>query len=263
MTLHYDRLGHGPHTLLAFHGVCQTGRGCFLPFVAYLSDYYTIYAFDLVHHGKSVQNDEPFSDHDVVTKAGLTVYLRDFLVENRIGRFDVVGFSIGGRFALATAEAFPSQLDRLLLIAPDGVVEHPLYRLATRYGPTRWLYRTIIHQPEPLFALADLGQKVGLIPKSTVNFTRYMLATPESRQVIYRSWVSFRKLSFAMPALYATLRAERVRVWLFMGKHDAALPVEKLKSFADLLPREQCIILEASHARLVERTAHYLLEVLK
>jgi pimeloyl-ACP methyl ester carboxylesterase len=261
--LHYERLGHGPHILLAFHGVCQTGRECFLPFANYLGTYYTLYAFDLFHHGKSADGDRAFSERDAVTKGLWKNLLQDFLNENNIQRFDVAGFSIGGRFALATAEAFPGKIDRLLLIAPDGVVEHPLYQIATRFGPTRWLYRKIIHRPQPLFSVADLCQKAGLVPQSTVRFVRHILASPHNRRVIYRSWVGFRKLSFSMPALYSSLQAYQVTVWLFAGKYDSVLPPARLKALSDLLPRGQLVILETGHTQLVEKTALHLSRTLK
>ena len=46
--------------------------------------------------------------------------IREFLRKENISRFDVAGFSMGGRFALATLEAFPEKIGNVFLIAPDG-----------------------------------------------------------------------------------------------------------------------------------------------
>ncbi|WP_373514936.1 alpha/beta fold hydrolase [Persicitalea sp.] len=257
MNLHYDILGHGPHVLLAFHGVGQTGRRCYEPFAWHLSDYYTIYAFDLFHHGQSsgLNGTDEFSDADVLTKVLWKKLIQNFIQEKKITRFDVVGFSLGGRYALATAEAFPELLNRLILIAPDGVVDHPLFGLATRFPPTRRLYRRLSDNPQPLFAAADLAHRARLLPERMVSFVRYAMGTPEQRRRIYRSWVSLRALSFNIVKLYALWQENGVEVWLFVGKYDPVIVPAKMKVLSRRLPAGHFVILESGHGGLVEKTA--------
>lgn len=230
-----------------------------------LGDHFTLYTFDLFHHGKSagVLGKDSFQSKDVVNKDAWRTYLLDFLQKEKITRFDVAGFSMGGRFALATAEAVPESINNLILMAPDGVVEHPLYHFATRFPPARWLYRRIVHYPAPLFAIADLSHKAGLLPKSMVRFVRHMLATPQSRRTIYRSWVSFRTLQFSLPDLYKILVAHQIKTWLFVGRYDPLLPPDSVSILSELLPSEQFIVLETGHTRLVEKTAKYIKNHLK
>ena len=108
LTLHYDRLGQGPRILLAFHGAGQTGQECFQSFADHLGSYYTVYAFDLFFHGQSLglYGTDNFSDRDVVDKHSWELFIQTFLDEKQIDQFDVAGFSLGGRFALATTECF-------------------------------------------------------------------------------------------------------------------------------------------------------------
>jgi pimeloyl-ACP methyl ester carboxylesterase len=263
--LHYDRLGQGPHILLAFHGIGQTGHECYQPFVELLGDHYTIYAFDLFHHGKSmgVSGNDSFNSQDVVGKDLWRTMLLNFLNQEKITQFDVAGFSMGGRFALATAEATPEYINNIFLMAPDGVVEHPLYHLATRFPPARWIYHQITRYPAPLFTVAHLAQKTGLLPKNMLRFIRHILATPQSRRVIYRSWVSFRTLEFSIPKLYKALLANQINTWLFVGKYDPLLPPEKVNILSERLPADHYIILETGHTRLVEKTVTYLKKYLK
>lgn len=260
LKLHYDILGRGPNILLAFHGAGQTGASCFQPFVKYLGEYYTIYAFDLFFHGQSkgLNGGDDFSDDDVLTKALWEKVVQDFLATHAISRFDVAGFSLGGRYALATVEAFPSRIDRLILMAPDGVVEHPLYVLATRFAPARWVFRQLVRNPEPLFAVAELARRLHLIPKNLVYFVRYMLDTPQERQRLYRTWVSLRYLSFPIESLYKNLMASHVEVWLFAGKYDTVFPPARLGVLSKRMPTDRFVILGCSHIHLVEKTAGYL-----
>jgi len=44
-----------------------------------------------------------------------------FLGKEKIELFAVVGFSLGGKFALATLEAFTDKVTKVVLLAPDGI----------------------------------------------------------------------------------------------------------------------------------------------
>ncbi|GAB2782627.1 hypothetical protein GCM10027275_27980 [Rhabdobacter roseus] len=265
MYLYCHRFGHGPRTLLAFHGIGQDGASGYASFAECLGDYYTLYAFDLPFHGQSggMGPEGTFSNRNVLNKVLWQKYLQDFLRQHHIQRFDVVGFSLGGRLALATLEAFPHLIDRAYLIAPDGVREHVLYSLATRFAPTRLLFRAIIKYPSPLLGTAEVLQKAGVLPGSLLRFTRHMLATPERRLLIYRSWLTFRGLRFAIPSLIQRLRPHGVALFLFTGQYDRMLRTQDLAVLARQLPEAQSVTLPSGHTHLVEKVAEYLAGTLK
>jgi pimeloyl-ACP methyl ester carboxylesterase len=255
--LHFHRLGHGPTILLAFHGVGQNGAGCFESWENQLGDHYTIFAFDLFFHGQSkgVRGTDYFLPDDAITKNQWYRLILNFLSENQITRFDVVGFSIGGRFALATLEAFPERIDNAFLLAPDGISEHPVYRFATGSRPTRRLFTWVMNNGGWIVKTARFLQKIGVFPPGLVRFTQYMLATPERCQIILRSWISFRQLHFNIPALYEKLQENRVAVYLLIGKLDQVLKISRVKKLSSLLPPSQFIPLDCGHTRTVERAA--------
>lgn len=262
-TLHYHRLGHGPKILLAFHGIAQTGLICFESFSQLLGDHYTIYAFDLFFHGQSkgIHGNDDFSDQDIITKTFWNKLISDFLEENQIDRFDIVGFSIGGRFALATLEAFTEKIDKAFLIAPDGVSEHPVYTLACRFRPTRKIFQWVLQNPLILIRSANLFEKLGLIHTSLIRFTQFMLADPKRQETIYRSWLAFRMLKFDISAVYKKL--DGTKVYLFIGKHDKLLKAKDVKKLSALLPEEQYFLLAAGHGNLVEKVAAVIREQIK
>ncbi|TDE13788.1 alpha/beta fold hydrolase [Dyadobacter psychrotolerans] len=263
MNLHYHKSGHGPNILLAFHGIGQDGLSCFQPFTEKLSDYYTIYAFDLFFHGKSIETfAADFSKSELITKKIWTQTIRHFLHKENISRFDIAGFSMGGRFTLATLETFADQIDNAFLIAPDGVSEHPLYTLASRFAPSRKLFRWLMQRPQLLFKTAGALQKIGIVHSSLYRFTKHVLNTPEKRLSIYSSWVAFRKLHFDIPALYQTIEKQEIKLYLFIGKYDKLLPPSAVKELSDLLPVERYFILQSGHSLLVEKTAALLPELL-
>lgn len=255
MNLHYHRLGRGPKILLAFHGIGQTGLTCFEPFSELLGDQYTIYAFDLFFHGRSkgMHGNDDFSDRDIVTKKLWKSLIFEFLQQNNIDQFDIAAFSMGGRFALATLEAFPQQIHKAFLMAPDGVSEHPLYTLASRFWPTRKLFHWVLKNPDTLIKSAHFFQKLGLIHNSLIRFTQYMLADPKRQETIYRSWLAFRMLKFDIPQLYRKLNG--TKIYLFIGKYDKLLKAKDVKKLSVLLPKEQYFLLSAGHSNLVDKAS--------
>ncbi|WP_229252926.1 alpha/beta fold hydrolase [Dyadobacter helix] len=260
MTLHYHRSGHGQKVLLAFHGIGQDGATCFGSFEKYLGDYYTIYAFDLFFHGKNVtiSPGELFPEPDVITRESWKGILENFLTNQNISRFDVVGFSMGGRFAMATLEAFATQVDRVFLIAPDGITEHPLYKLATGFSPARRLFRWCMQHPGSLLLTASLIQKAGFLNQSLHRFALNVLNTPGKRQVIYSSWTAFRALRFDIPALNQMAENHGVKIFLFVGKYDKLLPPSAVKRLSDLLPSQQYKIIQSGHSGLVDKIAVFI-----
>ena len=261
-SLHYHVLGTGPKVLLAFHGIGQDGLTCFKPFESSLGDYYTIFAFDLFFHGKNISPNTKlsFSEPEPLTKEIWGEVINDFLLKNNISRFDVSGFSIGGRFALATIEAFSDRIDHAFLIAPDGISKHPLYSFATGFGPARRLFSGCMQHPGIFFRVTSLLKNAGIVNQSLHRFTRNVLNTPEKRNTIFNSWLAFRPLRFDIPKLYAKLLADQVDLFLFIGNYDKLLPPSAVKELADFLPEQHYQILQSGHGTLVEKVAKLLAE---
>ena len=259
MNLHFHKLGSGPNILLAFHGIGQDGISCFKSFSENLGDRYTIYAFDLYFHGKSIEESTAdFSKNEIITKEVWAQNIREFLRKENISRFDVAGFSMGGRFALATLDSFSEQIDKVFLIAPDGVSEHPLYTLASRFAPARNLFRWFMKNPDTFFKAANVFQKAGLVHSSLYRFTQHVLNTPEKRQSVYNSWVNFRKLHFDISELYQKIKSDSVDLYLFIGKYDKLLKESGVKKLADILPSGRYLVLQSGHSQLVEKAAVFL-----
>ncbi len=124
--LNYGLYPGGPGILLAFHGFGQS-QHYFSSLATSLEKNYTVYSFDLFYHGRShwPDSEQPLS------KEFWKEMITAFLQEQQIDRFSLVGFSLGGKFVLATLEALPERTDEILFIAPDGIRTSFWYSLAT------------------------------------------------------------------------------------------------------------------------------------
>ena len=243
--------GHGPKVMLAFHGIGQD-HNCFMPLVEVLKEQYTFYLFDLPFHGQS-----PALDEEKLTIPAWQALIEEFLIEDNIQRFSVTGFSMGGKFALATLQLFPQRIESCWLLAPDGITESPWYRLATRFWLSKNLFRFFVSNVSHFKKLASILVSIGLIEKSAVKFAETTLSTPAQRERVYRSWIGFSLIRADMKLIARFVKENNIDLKIFLGKYDALLPAHYVHPLTKRLPNVKPIILKTGHHRLIEKTAEW------
>jgi pimeloyl-ACP methyl ester carboxylesterase len=258
--LHVQKYGSGPKVLLCFHGIGQD-HSCFLKLFEALSPHYTCYGFDLYHHGQSPSiYGRTAHPTERLSKEAWRQYLTAWLRSEGIGQFGVLGFSMGGKFALATAEAFTERLDSLTLLAPDGITESPWYRLATRYALTQRVFKWYVLNTHRFRQLAQVLLRLRLLDKSTIRFAESTLATPAQRLRVYHSWLGFSSLTFDIPRLTQLLNQHGVSVRIFLGRFDALLPAHYMNPLTKRLNQFELVMLRTGHHKLVDKVAEWLSE---
>ena len=258
MNLHYQKIGNGKKILLSFHGMGQDFL-CFQKFAQTFENQYVTYLFDLTYHGKSggIESNN-YVENEVITKEIWKEYLEEFLRENQIKTFSIIAFSMGGRFALATVEAFAEQVEELTLLAPDGVTEDPKYILATRYGLTRKIFKSVVQNNQRYHTFANLLARTGIVHKKVVKFAKMMVDTPQKQEQLYRAWVGFHQLSFDIKNLAELINNQGITTKIFMGKYDKLLPINRVIPLTKRLKNIELIELEATHGKLIEKTILFL-----
>jgi pimeloyl-ACP methyl ester carboxylesterase len=247
----YIKVGHGPKMILGFHGIGQDAQAL-MPLTSALPNY-TFFLFDLPFHGRS-----PALSTEKLSVEDWKGFLEVFLAQNQIHVFGVMGFSMGGKFALATLQLFPQQVKSCWLFAPDGVTESPWYTLATRFWFTKWAFRTFVMNVNHFKKLAIFLVWVGLVNKSAVKFAQSTLATPVQRERVYKSWVGFSSIRADIPKVADIVRHYSVDLKIFLGQFDALLPLHYMNPLTKRLPSVKPIVLKTGHHRLIEKAAEWL-----
>ncbi|SHJ13648.1 Pimeloyl-ACP methyl ester carboxylesterase [Hymenobacter daecheongensis DSM 21074] len=252
--LHYRRYGTGPRVILAFHGYGQSEshwRGLAAGLGA---NEVSLYAFDLFYHGHSklAKADAPLS------KKRLSELIQAFLAEHDIPTFSLLAFSMGAKFALTAAEQLSECVERLWLIAPDGIRTQFWYSLATYPPWMRGVLGRAVLRPQRLLRFIDTLARRRLVDAGLVRFAQWQLDSREKRLRVYRSWVGFRHLIFDLRKLAAALNRRPTPVTFFLGKYDRVIPHAGLQEFIGSLKNAQTILLEAGHAGLIQEVAAYL-----
>jgi pimeloyl-ACP methyl ester carboxylesterase len=171
---------------------------------------------------------------------------------------------MGGRFALATLEAFSSQIENAFLIAPDGVSEHPLYTFATRFL-------------QPDFYLNGSCSILSIFQVQVSRFSKIWAGEQQFGQVYEAGTQHARKAAndlqflgsiqaFAFRYTQAHMRKaseNHIRIIFFIGKFTSCSKKADVKELADLLPTENYIVLKSGHSQLVEQAGAWICTLFK
>src|SRR6185312_5504156 len=210
--LHFSKYGRGDKVLLCFHGYGQSNKD-FNILQEALKDKYTVYTFDLFYHGESFwhEKEKPLS------KEFWYELVNAFLNTHHVQYFSVAGFSMGGKFTLPIVKYFSDRIEKIILIAPDGVTLNFWYKLATGFSFTRALLRTIVVKPNLYLNLIKLFSIVKLVPSSTVKFANSQMITRQQRRRVYYSWVVFRMLKVNIKEIARLINSSNIPLIIFLG----------------------------------------------
>ncbi|MCC9136725.1 alpha/beta fold hydrolase [Pontibacter silvestris] len=251
--LHYRVIGNGSRVMLAFHGYGQSSA-YYQSMVKALGSDYTMYAFDLFFHGGSQlhKNQSPLS------KKHLAEIVAHFLEEHKVKRFSLMGFSMGGKFALTLVEKVPDRIEELFLIAPDGISTSFWYNIATYPGWLQQLFKRTVLKPAPLFKLLNTLNKYKMVHKSLFRFVHNQMDSTSKRLRVYRSWIGFRELSFDIRYIVQLLNKHQVPVTMFLGEFDRVISPKQVSAFVKSLDKGELIMLKTGHTHLLQRVADLL-----
>jgi pimeloyl-ACP methyl ester carboxylesterase len=237
--------------MLLFHGFGQDHHA-FDSWIR-VNNEYTLYSFDLFFHGQS-----SWTSQEALEKTDWSGILILFLQRENIIEFEIAGFSMGGKFALATLEAFPEKVRKIILLAPDGVRTSFWYRLATYSIATRALFKSMVLHPHRFYNATKILRNLGLVDKGLLRFAESQMATEEKRNRVYYSWVYFRKLSFSLSSMALLLNEYQIALTMIVGKYDRVIRPNSMEGFLAKVNSKQFEVVEAGHNDLIRKTIEYL-----
>lgn len=210
--LHYEVFGSGPETLLAFHGFGQD-RNIFREWAKKLDSKYTFYAFDLFYHGES---HRPFRK---LSKGEWKEWIEAFLRQEKIEKFSILGYSLGGRFAISSAIICEEYVNELILVAPDGIFLTPWFKLATT-PIIKLFFKHIMTHPDRLEKLITFNERAKIVNKYVADFARKEMGDLENRKRVYRSWNFFKPLGYSEDYLINHFKNVKHSSKLVVGDKD-------------------------------------------
>lgn len=250
--LHYRKWGSGKKLLLAFHGYGDTSD-IFLPLAEHLGDTYTILSVDLPHHGGSKwEKDSMLTGKEI---AGLAAGL---LAEYKVEKLSLIGYSLGGRVCLAIVEHLPELIERVVLIAPDGLKKDPYYYFFTKTWFGEKIFRNLLERPEPYFKVMKMLKNLKLVHHKRYKFAMHFLQSEESRNFLLHVWPAMSGVMPEPAQLKKIIELHHLQVIIFMGAFDKIMPPAIAKKFKAGLGTVQLQVIEKGHRILDHETAQQI-----
>lgn len=252
-TLHYLITGNGNQPLLFFHGFGQD-HSVYLSLIRSLSEDYRLYIFDLYFHGQSIwgKGEQPLEKDE--WKETMEVFLRD----NGIAEFSLVGFSLGGKFALTTLEFFAGRVRKIFLIAPDGIKTSFWYSMATYPVVLRRFFKGMISNYKRFETLARILASLKLVDKGLIRFADHQMDTEAKRKRVYYSWVVFRHLQFSLKKIADLINECGIETVIIVGRYDKVIAPENMRPFLSSLKNKRFEVLETGHNGLIQQSLPFL-----
>jgi pimeloyl-ACP methyl ester carboxylesterase len=251
-SLHYIVAGQGSMPLLLFHGFGQT-HTAFESWKEPLGTGYRLFIFDLYFHGRS-----QWPEDRTLEKSDWKAVLALFLDREKIDRFAVGGYSLGGKFALTALELFPEKISHALLIAPDGIKIRFSYTMATYPHLGRAFFKSMVLYPNRFYAVARLFRSLGFLSNRVIRFAGSQMDTAEKRKRVYCSWVCFRHLRIRVPFIASLINRFNVPLTIIVGKYDQVIPAKAVEPLLRRVRKKEFVVLEAGHNDLIRNAVAYL-----
>ena len=251
--LAYRRFGSGSEVWVFFHGFGQRHQDL-LAFEKLRTPNQRYLFVDLIYHGQSSWN----SSEKPLTKEEWKAILQALLEQEAVTTFHLVGYSMGGKFALLSYELMPERVSSLSLLAPDGIKTGLWYSMSNYPSGIYPLFKRVIFRPERFFRLIDGLKTAGLLQKSLVKFVKTQLETRSKRAQAYLVWKVLSGIHLQQSTIIRQLRQRPIPVTVVLGEFDRMVSPKNLKRFTDKLPQIQLIQLPVGHGQLIEATVSHL-----
>lgn len=225
--LHYRKIGNGKKSIVAFHGFTRDSKDYEL-FKPFTSKEYTIYSIDLFYHGKTQFDGKKWKSF---SKKDLKEIFELFLEHLNLDRFEVLGYSMGGRVALFLLEQFSQRINHLYLMAPDGLKTNFWNWFVTSTRTGKGIYGLAISNPGIVYGISATGQKLNLLPKSMDKFLEINFSRKGLRLRIYRVWQLYKDITFSQDKLAKLILEHKIDVDLIVGHKDPVVKPEMCEDF--------------------------------
>lgn len=239
--LHFLQYGKGAKLLLAFHGYAVDAT-MFAPIAASLEKEYTVCSVDLPFHGKS-----QWSNETRVTKSHLVSLVH--LMKNKfsVDKMSLIGYSMGGRICLQIIELMPECVDKVALLASDGLTTNFYYYFLTNTGFGRFIFVNSLQKPSRYIQLLGIMRRMKLINVVLFRFIMQNINSAEKRNHVQSVWLSLNEILPDHRKLKQEIIKYQIPITIFMGRNDKIIPASNAYKFKNGLETVNLITTKKGH----------------
>jgi pimeloyl-ACP methyl ester carboxylesterase len=245
--LHYYKYGNGPKTMLCFHGYGMHGRQ-FKVLEPILGHKYTFIGFDLFFHERTILHDQSVETiKKRITKLKFAALITEFCEYAHIGRFSVIGYSMGSHYATALVEEMGSRVDEYIIAAPSSINPGILTRFFGKYKLGNKLLEKLTKSENALRNIFNFFKWMGVIDKTGRKILQKEIGTAQLRFNLYACFIYLRLFETNEPQLIKVLMQQNIRSIFIFGKRDKMYPPGIGKAFFAKFKQAEVIVLDEDH----------------
>jgi pimeloyl-ACP methyl ester carboxylesterase len=258
--IHYFKAGYGNKLLLCFHGYSQSCQSFSFLEKNVEKDFIMI-AIDFPFHGKTIWNEGlNFTINDLLEIINM-IFQQHNISEKKITLF---GFSMGGRAALYLMPYISGKIERLMLIAPDGLKLNFWYWLATQNKVGNKFFKYVMQKPALIFSFLKAANKMRLVNQSIFKFISFYIYDEQVRNDLYKRWTTMRSFRPNIEKVKSIIKENKMPVRLLYGEHDRIIRFERAEKFRKGIETFcELKIIPTGHQLLNEENAFTIIELLK
>jgi pimeloyl-ACP methyl ester carboxylesterase len=259
----YLRFGKGLKPAFCFHGYGENS-GSFSFLESYAGDQFTFFAIDLPFHGQTQWNGGLNCTTDDIIQILKSIFDKHYLKPVTANQqLTIIGFSLGGRVVLSLYEKMYPQIQKLVLLAPDGLKVNFWYWLATQTWAGNKLFALTMSKPGWFFGVLKLLSKLKLVNTSIFKFVSWYIGDKEVRKLLYARWTTLRKIKPGIKQIKTIIQSNRTPVRLIYGKHDRIiLPARGEKFIHGIEEYCKLSVIQSGHQVLHEKYVQEILQAL-
>lgn len=260
--LHYYRFGKGKKNMLCFHGFGMHGKQ-FKSLGQQLGDAYTFWGFDLFFHKQTTLKDQSLPTlKKGLSKKQLASLIIEFCQHAGIGRFSVIGYSMGSHYATAITEEIPEQIDEYVIAAPSSINPGNIVRFFGKNTLGNKLLQKLMMSEKAMLRLIGLLRKLHIIDQTGRDILHKEVGTPELRFALYACFTYLRHLETDEHKLITALQQYQIKSIFLFGKRDKMYLPSIGKAFFKKLPQAKIVILDENHEMIKPNFASRLSDLL-
>ena len=243
--IEYRKVGKSKQLLIIFHGFGDKAA-LFDVILPTLGEKYQAWALSLPYHGKTNWQEGKFYKEDLY-------FLIDKIRElSGKERFTLMGYSMGGKIVLNMLEKYAPHLDKIILLASDGIKTHKLYDIHALPLIYIQFFKFLMKRPKLFFKTAKYFYKRNILTKFLYDFTKNHFSTPEQRQRFFMIYDSLRAFKPNLSSIKQLLNQYSIPVFLFLGIRDEVILPETAKELSHELNDCQVFWLDKGHLLIDE-----------
>ncbi len=262
--IRYYCFGKGPTQAICLHGYGEDAS-IYEFFAQYAGNQYTFYSIDLPFHGKT-----DWKDGLTFTPTDLREIIEGIMLQEnnqpkpKDNKLVIIGFSLGGRIALSLYQVIPEKIEKLVLLAPDGLKVNTWYWLATQTWLGNKFFALTMKKPGWFFGFLKLMNRLELVNASIFKFASYYIGNAEVRRLLYARWTTLRKLKPDLQRIKKQIKENKTPVRLVYGMHDRIILSSVGKKFQQGI-EEHCTlsVIHSGHQVLHEKHIEEILPALR